>query len=44
MNFCPRCHRYLPLPALLRGDSVHVAGTVKLGCGWCRKGEAVLRG
>jgi DNA-directed RNA polymerase subunit RPC12/RpoP len=39
--FCPRCHRRVELP--FKGN-VKIKGTMRIACGWCKKGKIIVKG
>ena len=43
--FCPRCHRQVELPPMLRDGKVKMegGGTVNITCGNCKRGRVVVR-
>lgn len=42
-KFCPRCHRRIELPQLLKDGKVKAEKGVTLGCGNCKKGKVTVK-
>lgn len=33
-RFCPKCHRRVEIPAMLKSGNVRTTGAIKVGCSW----------
>jgi hypothetical protein len=40
--FCPRCHREVDIPPMVKQGRVKIGGKLELGCDKCGKGKIVL--
>jgi len=41
--WCPICHRRIDPPAWLAKANIQAAAGIKIKCGYCKRGEALIR-